>query len=79
MPLDTLILQVKDRDWKNHCIGWEFKFSLLPRRCHYTDKNIWLKWSYKGTAMWTGPGDPIFENRWIEKNQYLLEKLKGNI
>ena len=79
MPLDSLMYETQDEAFKRRCIGWEFKYSLLPRRCHYTGKFIWLQNAYQGTSMLTGPGEPIFEHRWCEKKEYLFLKIKGII
>lgn len=75
MPLDNSF----DYDFIRHCLGWRLEFSLLPRRCHYTKKSVWLKRAYRGTAMWNGPGTPVFEDRWIDKKSYIFLKLKGTI
>jgi hypothetical protein len=66
-----------DDIFARRCIGWELKLSIWPRRCYYTNKSIWLKCGYKGVAMWTGPGESVFEYRWIEKNEFLIKRLKG--
>jgi hypothetical protein len=29
--------------------------------------------------MWTGPGEPVFDIRWVDRNEYLLAKIKGVI
>jgi hypothetical protein len=29
--------------------------------------------------MLTGPGEPVFDYRWCEKNEYLFLKIKGTI
>lgn len=77
MPLDSLMW---DNDsFKRRCIGWSKEFVFLPKRCHYTGKYLWLKKAYKGTAMITGPGDIVFEDRWCDKNAYLFLKIKGTI
>ena len=69
-----------DNDYfKSRCIGWELRFSFFPRRCFYTGKYLWLKLAYRGTAMITGPGEPIFEDRWCEKREYLFLKIQGTI
>lgn len=70
--------------WSNEafnrrCLGWQLKFSFFPRRCFYTGKYLWFKLAYRGTAMLTGPGDPIFEDRWCERHEYLFLKIKGII
>lgn len=63
-------------DFYRHCIGKQLKISLWPRRCHLSGKSIWLKKSYRLTAMWTGPGDPIFEHRWHDVKEHLFWELK---
>lgn len=83
MPMDSLIYQ-PDLPWddelfKRRCIGWELKLSIWPRRCHYTNKRIWLKTAYLGTALITGPGEPVFEYRWCDKNAFVFLKIKGTI
>jgi hypothetical protein len=74
-----LFWESNDQAFKRRCIGWELKFSFLPRRCNYTGKYLWLKFAYRGTSMITGPGEPIFEYRWCEQNEYLFLKIKGTI
>ena len=75
MPLDNIL----DHDFKRRCIGWEKVFCILPRRCNYTGKYLWLKYAYKGTSMLTGPGDPLFSYRWCESKSYMFLKIKGVI
>lgn len=75
MPLDSLMW---DNDsFKRRCIGWQKKFSFLPRKCSYTNKSLWFKIAYKGTAMILGPGEPVFEYRWVHPKEYLFLKIKG--
>jgi hypothetical protein len=62
-----------------HCIGTEIKFTLIPKKCYLTNKWIWLKKCYRQTAMWTGPGDIIFEYRYYDKDEFLIQKIKGSI
>lgn len=77
MPLDSLMW---DNDtFKRRCIGWEKTFSFLPRRCYFSGKYLWLTTAYKGTAIVTGPGEPVFEHRWCESKEYLFLKIKGVI
>lgn len=68
--------------WSNEtfnrrCLGWQLKFCLFPRRCFYTGKYLWFKMAYKGTAMLTGPGEPLFEDRWCDRKEFLFLKIKG--
>ena len=63
--------------YRNFCIGTELKFTWLPKRCHFTGKILWMKLAYKQTAMYPGPGDVIFEERWYDKKEFLIAILKG--
>jgi len=80
MPLDQLMdWETPDQTFKRRCIGWELKYSLIPRRCFYTGKWLWLTLAYRGVSMLTGPGEPIFDVRWCERQEYLFLKIKGTI
>ena len=66
-------------DWdyfERHSIGTQLKFVFFPKRSWISGKYIWLTFAYRKTAMWTGPGDSIFEHRWYSKQEYIIEKLK---
>lgn len=65
--------------FKRRCIGWELKFSIIPRRSYYTGKYLWLKKAWRGTALLTGPGEPVAEYRWCSQEELLFLKLKGTI
>lgn len=62
--------------WENYCISMEYKFVFWPKRCHISRKVLWLEYAYKKTAMFTGPGDPIFEYRWYDRDEYVMDQLK---
>ena len=73
MPLD----QVQSYDYfYDKLIGTELKFAWLPQKCDISGKRIWLKYGYRVTAMWTGPGEPIFEHKWHDKNAHIMWLLK---
>jgi len=58
---------------------WEYKFAIWPHRCEISKRILWFECAYKGTRVITGPGEPVFEFRWLSKNEYLLAALKGLI
>ena len=62
---------------KHGRIGTQLKFVIFPRRCASSGKYIWLKYAYKETYMYTGPGDPVYEYIWYDKSEYLIARLKG--
>jgi len=57
--------------------SWQYKFAIFPKRCNISKKTIWFKYAYKGTRMITGPGEPIFEYRWLTKEEFVVARLKG--
>ena len=61
----------------NHVVGTDLKFCLFPKRCYATGKLLWFTYAYHKIAMWTGPGDIVFEHRYYDKKEYLVAKLKG--
>ena len=76
MPLDSFGYYDA---FKIHCLGWQFKLCIFPRKCHYSKKWLMFRKCYKGTAMWTGPGTPVFEDRWVAKHEFLIRRIKGEI
>jgi hypothetical protein len=55
---------------------WKLKFALWPRRCEISKQRIWLTHGYEGTAMWSGPGDPVYEYKWHSKTEHIIYQLK---
>ena len=68
-----------DDGFIRRCVGWELRWSFLPRKCFYTKRLLWFKRAYMGTSMLTGPGDPIFDYRWVDQKEYIILKIKGVI
>lgn len=73
MPLDNTF------NYKLDQYHWYEKFAVFPKTCTVTGKQIWFRKGMKGVRMITGPGDPVFIYQWIDKKQFLLEKVKGTI
>ena len=67
---------IEDYVFKHACIDTSIVFVMWPRRCYFTNKILFLKYVYRQTAMWTGPGDPVFEYRWYDKNEFIKAKLQ---
>jgi hypothetical protein len=63
--------------FKRRCISSTIKFSVWPRTCFYSKKSLWLTHAYRLTAMITGPGEPVFEDRWVDRKEYIFLKIKG--
>ena len=74
MPLD--MVDSYDPFYGNRYLGSNLKFAFLPKTCDISGKRIWLKYGYELSAMWTGPGDNIFEYRWHDKHEHIIWKLK---
>lgn len=66
------------RSFVNRAI-WYKEFVWWPRRCWISNRWIWLTQAYQGVAIWTGPGTPMFEYHWVDRDQYLMEKIKGTL
>jgi hypothetical protein len=80
MPLDSMGYQSKIDDWHFYKRAeWKLKFVFFPKKCDLSKKFIWLSFAYRGQSVYTGPGEPITETRWISKKDFLFAKIKGII
>lgn len=79
MPLDNLMYTNHLGEYFYQKAIWYPKFVWWPKRCALSNQRMWLKIAYKGTAMWTGPGSPVFEYKWISKEDFLFARLAGKI
>lgn len=70
-------MMIKYQTIDNYC--WYEKFFLFPRKCALTNKTIFLKKGMVGVRMICGPGEPVYLHRYLDKKQFLLEKIKGTI
>ena len=61
------------QDWglKRAC-GWKLKLCWTPKKCFLSGKDLWGKRAYHGENWITGPGDPVINHYWIEKNEFLI-------
>jgi hypothetical protein len=55
----------------------EYKFCFWPRRCYETQRWIWMRTAYKFRRVITGPGEPVVEDRWVGKHEFMTGVLKG--
>lgn len=63
--------------FKRFVIDTKYKFSLLPRKCHLSGKDLFLKNAYRQASLYAGPGYPEYEYRWYDKNEFVIAKIKG--
>ena len=56
---------------------WKLKLCWTPKKCFLSQKPLWGKRAYQGTRIITGPGEPVIEHYWIEKNEFMIWNLKG--
>ena len=74
MPLDR---NFGDQLFDSRCIGWTYSFAWRPHRCEISNKIIWLRWAYRGTACHRcGDMDFIYEHRWRDGVEHLIEVLR---
>lgn len=65
-------------DWGlNRAVGWKLKLCWTPKNCFLSGKKLWGKRAYQGINMITGPGEPVIEEYWLEKSEFLFWNLKG--
>ncbi len=56
---------------------WQLKYVIWPQHCEITGRRLWPgTLAYRGRAMYTGPGTPVFETRWHDRQEHLIWQLK---
>lgn len=53
----------------------QYRWSLWPRRCYRSQRRIWGL-AVCAEAIWTGPGEPVIERRWLHRHEGLIMMLK---
>ena len=56
---------------------WQLRRVTWPQRCEISGRRLWPgTWAYRGRAMYTGPGEPVFETRWHDCAEHIVWQLK---
>jgi len=55
---------------------FEYRYCLLPRRCYVSRQWLWLETAMRGRAVWTGPGEPVVEDRWYNQHEAVIMMIK---
>jgi hypothetical protein len=64
-------------DWGlNKVVDWKLTRCWFPRECFLTGQNLWGKRAYHGTRMITGPGEPVIDHYYVERDEFILWRLK---
>lgn len=69
--LDRAIRMLADRDDFERRAQFEYRWSLWPRRCYRTQRRVWGL-AVRAEAIWTGPGEPVIERRWLHRDEAVL-------
>lgn len=56
---------------------WNLEFAWLPHWCDITKREIWFEWAYRGINKKLSKTTAY--SRWITRNTWMVEKLKGTI
>ena len=74
--MDRAIRMLADRDDFEQLARFEYRWSVWPRRCYRTQRRVWGL-AVRAMALWTGPGEPVVETRWLHRDEGLVMMLKG--
>jgi hypothetical protein len=65
-------------DWGlNRVKGWDYRLCWLPAKCFLTGRSLWGHYAYRGVRYIHGPGEAVQDVYWIEKNEFLIWRLKS--
>jgi hypothetical protein len=63
-------------DWGlSRAKDWKLILCMRPRTCFLTGKQLWGSRCYKGIRVITGPGEPVIEDYFIEKFEFMKWQL----
>lgn len=68
-------LLANDEDFERRTFRIEYAWSIWPRRCYFSERRVWGR-AVRAQAVWTGPGEPIVETRWLHRDEGLVMMLK---
>lgn len=77
-PIPEYVYVHKDRDALFYIRAeWKLCRVLWPCRCEISGRRLWPgTLAYRGRAMYTGPGEPVFETRWHDRTEHIIWQLK---
>jgi hypothetical protein len=78
MPLDSVGCPPLSQDFGLcRVFDWKLKLCWWPNQCYLSGKKLWGHRAYYGERWITGPGEPVVQKYWVEKNEFLIWNLKG--
>jgi len=80
MMFDASVSQSpRSQDWGlNRVKDWALALCWTPKYCFLTGRRLWGVRAYHGIRIITGPGEPVIDHYWVERDEFILWKLKGN-
>lgn len=76
--MDEVQQSPRYEDWGlNKVNNWHLKLCWRPQECFLTGQQLWGKRAYHGTRIITGPGESILDHYYIDKDEFIIWKLKG--
>lgn len=67
-----------DQDDFERRAQFEYCWSLWPRRCYRSERRVWGR-AVRVQAVWTGPGEPIVETRWLHRHEACFMLIKRDV
>ena len=75
--MDRAIRILADRGEFEGRARFQYSWSIWPRRCYRTQRLIWGQ-AVRADAVWTGPGTPVVETKWLHRDEGMIMMLKRN-
>ena len=69
--LERVMRVLADQDDFERRARFVHRWSLRPRRCYRSGRWIWGP-AVRAEAVWTGPGEPIMERRWLHSHEAVI-------
>ena len=80
MPIPELCMPDNYDDKRFLSQGYnQLTWSLWPRRCHVSNRWLWLTQAYRAMYIINGPGEPAVWIRWYSSTEMMILKLKHGV
>lgn len=82
IELDDLTLEAMNKLDRNHIknYAWEPRLSLWPRKSSWSNDRIRMfRTAYRGQRIIHGPGEPVLLVAWLTPEEFIIQRLKGNV
>lgn len=81
MPLDAgaHYQEISREEYERKTRTWTLEFCWFPKICISTNRRMWLEYAYCGRKTQRYDNDFVESCSWMDKNEFLIERIMGKV